>query len=174
MKNRRTVLIAFLLCATLIVGVGYAAFVGNLTVNGTTSFDPDNSTLDDSVEFSAVQYAENCSVNIGKTGDIATVAVTFTTADAIDNVATAKCVLVITNKSAQGTKVKLTNPTNFQNTNSFFKIKTDWTDDVVLDGGESTTITITVTADVGGTDLTKQEGTFIVQIPKASVTLEES
>ena len=173
MKNRRNIIIAFLLCATLIVGVGYAAFVGNLTVNGTTAFNPENNTLDEKIEFSAVQYAENCTVNIGPTGDTATRDVTVTTADALTidgkQIATATCVLVITNSSTD-TAVTLTNPTDFHNTNGFFNISTDWTGDVVLNANDSKTITITVTADVGGIDLPKQEGTFIIQIPVAPVT----
>ena len=174
MKNRRNIIIAFLLCATLIVGVGYAAFVGNLTINGTTAFNPENNTLDENIEFSAVQYAENCTVNIGETGDIATMDVVFTFADALKNdegewIATAKCILVIANNS-ENTAVTLTNPTDFHNTNSFFKITTNWNQDVVLNGGKNTTIEITVTANVGGDNIPKQEGTFIIQIPVSPVT----
>ncbi len=38
MKNRRFALIAFLLCASILVGVGYAATITKLTVDGTASY----------------------------------------------------------------------------------------------------------------------------------------
>jgi len=44
MKNRRFALIAFLLCATLIVSVGYAAVAEQLTVDGTASYHKDSVT----------------------------------------------------------------------------------------------------------------------------------
>lgn len=173
MKNRRSIIIAFLLCATLIVGVGYAAFVGNLTINGTTLYNPENSDLDGNIKFSAIQSAENCTVAIGTTGDTATMDVVFTSADAVNDsngkpICTATCVLVISNTS--GTEdVVLQNPTDFHNTNTFFTVSTDWTGDVTLTHGTSKTITITVTADISGENLPSQSGTFIVQIPVSPV-----
>lgn len=38
MKNRRSIIISFLLCAALLVGVGYAALAENLTIDGTLAF----------------------------------------------------------------------------------------------------------------------------------------
>ena len=42
--KRRNIIISFLLCACLIVGVGYAALSENLVVNGTLLFDHDGVT----------------------------------------------------------------------------------------------------------------------------------
>ena len=42
MKNRRLVLVAFLLCACMIVGVGYAAVIVNLDIDGNASFHTGN------------------------------------------------------------------------------------------------------------------------------------
>ena len=39
MKNRRLALVAFLLCACMIVGVGYAAVVTSLNVDGKVSYE---------------------------------------------------------------------------------------------------------------------------------------
>ena len=50
MKNRRNVLIAFLLCATLIVGVGYAAIADVMDVFGTAEFNSED-TFDGNVIF---------------------------------------------------------------------------------------------------------------------------
>ena len=52
MKNRRLALVAFLLCACMIVGVGYAAVVVNLEVNGTAAFHTDStSALEGKIHF---------------------------------------------------------------------------------------------------------------------------
>ena len=52
MKNRRLALVAFLLCACMIVGVGYAAVVVNLEVNGTAAFHTNStSALDGKIHF---------------------------------------------------------------------------------------------------------------------------
>lgn len=52
MKNRRLALVAFLLCACMIVGVGYAALAEELKIDGTATFHGDDtSVLDDKVYF---------------------------------------------------------------------------------------------------------------------------
>ena len=39
MKNRRNTIVAFLLCACLIVGIGYAALTTDLFLNGKAAID---------------------------------------------------------------------------------------------------------------------------------------
>ena len=52
MKNRRLALVAFLLCACMIVGVGYAALAEELKIDGTATFHADDtSVLEDKVYF---------------------------------------------------------------------------------------------------------------------------
>ena len=52
MKNRRLALVAFLLCACMIVGVGYAALAVQLTIDGTVAFHDDaNTELNQKVHF---------------------------------------------------------------------------------------------------------------------------
>ena len=53
MKNRRNIIVAFLLCACLIVGVGYAALTDVMDVTGTTVYNEDNA-LDALIYFSEV------------------------------------------------------------------------------------------------------------------------
>ena len=53
MKQRRLTIVAFLLIATLVLGVGYAAVTGNLTLNGTVSYSPEQLVNDATVKFSA-------------------------------------------------------------------------------------------------------------------------
>jgi hypothetical protein len=50
MKNRRNIIISFLLCACLIVGVGYAAMTDALDVTGTVDYNMDDA-FDSLIEF---------------------------------------------------------------------------------------------------------------------------
>jgi len=52
MKKRRLTIVAFLLAATLVLGVGYAAVTGNLTLNGTVAYNPEQLVTDATVKFS--------------------------------------------------------------------------------------------------------------------------
>ena len=38
MRNRKTIITAFVLAACLLIGVGYAAVTGNLTITGATTW----------------------------------------------------------------------------------------------------------------------------------------
>ena len=56
MRNRRNILIAFLLCATLIVGVGYAAVADVLDVDGTAELGfEDVRNFEENIEFIAAE-----------------------------------------------------------------------------------------------------------------------
>ncbi|MBQ2805578.1 MAG: hypothetical protein IJF08_00860 [Clostridia bacterium] len=58
MKNRRIILIAFLLCSCMIVGLGYAAYSEVLDISGTAELDQDE-THDGNVYFSSATPANN-------------------------------------------------------------------------------------------------------------------
>jgi cytochrome c oxidase assembly protein Cox11 len=67
MKNRRTIVMAFLLCACLIVGMGYAAITDTININGTASFNAAGASadLDANVYVSKVNAKEtNCGVDV--------------------------------------------------------------------------------------------------------------
>ena len=54
MKNRRTVVVAFLLVAVMLLGIGYASLTDTLTIIGNAHIDLDttNKTFDEKVYFS--------------------------------------------------------------------------------------------------------------------------
>lgn len=63
MKNRRNVIIGFLLCACLIVGVGYANVSGQLIIGGNARFNGQSeltNKVKEAVIFSAAVAGENC------------------------------------------------------------------------------------------------------------------
>ena len=57
MKNRRTVVVAFLLVAVMLLGIGYAALTDTLTIIGNAHVDLDtaNKTFDERIYFSSAE-----------------------------------------------------------------------------------------------------------------------
>ena len=78
MKNRKIVVVAFLLAAVLLLGVGYAALTDTLTIIGNAHIDIDtaNKTFDEKVYFSAAEATS--STGTGSVADTAS----FTADDA--------------------------------------------------------------------------------------------
>jgi len=69
MKNRRNLIISFLLCACLIVGVGYAALVDILDVNGTAEYNLTHD-IDKEIRFvEAKAYDDTNTTSISATND---------------------------------------------------------------------------------------------------------
>ena len=71
MKNRKFVVVAFLLVAVMLLGVGYAALTDTLTIIGNAHIDIDtaNKTFDEKVYFSAAEATS--STGSGTTADVA-------------------------------------------------------------------------------------------------------
>ena len=71
MKNRRTVVVAFLLVAAMLLGVGYAALTDTLTIIGNAHVDLDtaNKTFDERIYFSAAEATST--TGSGTTADVA-------------------------------------------------------------------------------------------------------
>lgn len=78
MKNRKIVVVAFLLIAVLLLGVGYAALTDTLTIIGNAHIDVDtaNKTFDERIYFSAAEATST--TGTGTTADTAS----FTADDA--------------------------------------------------------------------------------------------
>ena len=71
MKNRKIVVVAFLLVAVLLLGVGYAALTDTLTIIGNAHVDVDtaNKTFDERIYFSAAEATST--TGTGSTADVA-------------------------------------------------------------------------------------------------------
>lgn len=86
MKNRRNVIIAFLLCASLVVGVGYAALTDTLRIDGTANVKHENANnaFDGNVVFdTTITHGVNQvdTIEYGTDGDIANVTVNSLTVE---------------------------------------------------------------------------------------------
>ncbi len=70
MKNRKFVVVAFLIVAVMLLGVGYAALTDTLTIIGNAHIDVDtaNKTFDEKVYFSAAEATS--STGTGTTADV--------------------------------------------------------------------------------------------------------
>ena len=174
MKNRRNVLIAFLLCATLIVGVGYAAFTGNLIINGTATYTHDGAELDEDVYFSGYENLKHCNVSFTDK-DTAALEVTFTPADSTDggNTCVATATLIIKNDSTTtGVQFDTTALSNIvvnsaDTATSIFTVVATM-DDTTLEAGSTTKVHVTVTANIQGITIDRT-GTFVIQLPATQI-----
>lgn len=79
MKNRKTVVVAFLLVAVMLLGVGYAALTDTLRIDGNAvlSHDSANKAFDDLVYFdpNTKVCADDDSIEISTSKDVATIKV---------------------------------------------------------------------------------------------------
>lgn len=63
MKNRRNIIVAFLLCACLLVGIGYAQVTGMLSISGTARFNGEDTLSNEvtsAVKFQSARAIANC------------------------------------------------------------------------------------------------------------------
>ena len=107
MKNRRIVLVCFLLVAAMTIGIGYAALTDTLSVSGTASIDSDDSqeTFAADVYFSkAVATEGRATATIGDqtnvdNGDVKNDAVTISVAEGIFKEVGDQVIVTLTVKS---------------------------------------------------------------------------
>ncbi|MBQ8447348.1 MAG: hypothetical protein IJX27_00270 [Clostridia bacterium] len=175
MKNRKSILVAFLLCATLLVGVGYAAFTGNLIINGTATYTHDGSELDEDVFFSGYENLKHCNVSFADP-DTATLEVTFTPADSLDGGKTcvATATLIITNTSTttdvefDATALENIVVNSADTTTSIFDVEASLSN-TTLAANSTIKVDVTVTANIQGISESRT-GTFVIQLPATEVT----
>ena len=147
MKNRRNMIVAFLVCACLIVGVGYAALTDTLNINGTATISADAATeeFDEDVYFqSAVNNDGTATVELVEgTGDSEDKAdgATITIENTI-GVLGDTSVSTFTVMNEANSAVTITVAAN--NTNPNFRVTADQTT-YNIPAGESIEVVVTVT-----------------------------
>ena len=68
MKNRRTVIVAFMLVAAMVMGIGYAAISGTLNITGkATAFNPNQDAVKEALHFTSATPGD-AAVTIAKNG----------------------------------------------------------------------------------------------------------
>ena len=151
MKNRKRVIVAFLLVATLLLGVGYAALTDTLTVGGTAGVDFDDSkeAFDGDIYFSKVISGTGCTAVINADTDTGTITVN----DGVLKEVGDEVIATYTIKSESDLDVSIPRPlvTNAADTSKitnlnpeYFEVTTSWAVDQTLPARGTIDITITV------------------------------
>ena len=142
MKKRTSALAAFLLCATMGLGVGYAAITDSLNIGGNVSAKVHSDGF--VVEFSVADdpAPEKCTVAVQTDKTVAT----FTTTQLKNANDVASATFIITNKSTLSLDASVAVPVITNNNENYFIVATDFgTQAVSLAPGESKKVEVTVT-----------------------------
>ena len=169
MKNRKTVVVAFLLCAVMLLGVGYAALSDTLDITGSVDVNQSaaEEAFNEDIFFSAAaanQEGNTASVNADNNDKAS---FTIKTMKGAGDVAT----FTFTIKNAGDVDANVTPAFNatLGNTNSeYFDIKSDWDGATkLLKAGETLTYTLTVT--MKKTPTATISGSFLIELNAVSV-----
>lgn len=171
MKNRRNIIVAFLLCACLIVGVGYAALTDTLDITG--SADITLSTLE--AEFNQDIYFTAAVAN--DEGNTASVnndnndKASFTANNLAKKGDKATFTFTLTNDGNTDLDALITPKLDSEKGNTqpqYFNIYSDWQGEAkILEVGK--TITYTVTVELIDTPQAALSGSFLIELVATSV-----
>ena len=199
MKNRRLLIVSFLLVSVLLVGIGFAQVTGNLMVKGTATFTGKTltqSNVMDALEF--VRYnAKNCEVEIGSgstgAGQNATMTVAFHDYEGnTSNTFTASAVLTIQYGTAGDNLPDITLGDISEQSvlpsadKGVFVVTPEWVsggdvtgtglNEITLTAGQTTCLKVTVTytkVSDASMDNSSCDATISVKIPYATVIATE-
>ena len=172
MKNRKTVIVAFLLAAVMLLGIGYAALTDTLVILGNAHIDLDTTSrlFDEKVYFSDAEATS--STGSGATEDVVSYNMDDATYTA-NRLATigeySKFTFTITNDSNADADItiaatKLSGVDNPSNSNTeFFKVEYEYPDGntIAKNGG---TIDVIVTVTVLKVPTSATSGTFGIEL----------
>ena len=170
MKNRKTVIVAFMLCAVMLLGVGYAALTDTLDINGSADVNVSalNAEFEEDVYFSAAvanETGNTASINQDNNDKASFSAKTLKAKGD-----TVTFTFTITNKSAHDVVItpKL-NATQGNTNEEYFKITSDWngaakTVAATTDASNPSTITYTVTIELIKDATDTIYGSFLVEL----------
>lgn len=142
MKQRKTVIIAFLTAAVMLLGLGYAALTDTLTINGTAGvdFDDTKEVFDGDIYFSKVISGTGCTAVINSDPDTGTITVTDGALKEVGD----EVIATYTIKSESDLNVNIALPT-INNTNAeYFNVVTSWTGAQTLTAGGTIDVTVTI------------------------------
>ena len=171
MKNRKTVVVAFLLVAVMLMGVGYAALTDVLDITGSADVNQSaaEEAFNEDIFFSAAvanETGNTASVN-GDNNDKAS----FTAKTLKGMNDTATFTFTIVNDGDLDANVT---PSISSNTNEdYFAISSDWQGQTkLLKAGEQLTYTVTVT--LTETPTSTIAGSFVIELTAVSVDVPKT
>ena len=171
MKNRRTVVVAFLLCAVMLLGVGYAALSDTLDITGSVDVNQSaaEEAFNEDVYFSAA-VANNIAGTDNPGGNTASVnadnndKASFTIKSMKGKGDKATFTFTITNAGDVDATVTPKLNATLGNTNSeYFSISSDWNGEAKTLAAHSE-ITYTVTVELLKTPTETISGSFLIEL----------
>ena len=167
MKNRNTIVVAFLLCAVLLLGVGYAAIADVLDITGSADVTKANAqaSYDADVYFTNAEIADGNVENTTSINADNNDKVSFTAKNLKGQGDTAKFTYTIYNGSDVDANVT---PSISSNTAAeYFGLSSDWNaQPKLIKAGQSMTYTVTVTLLKTPTfeEMELLSGSFIIEL----------
>lgn len=182
MKNRKLWIISFLVVATVVTGVGYAAVNGYLAITGNATFVGESLVKNDiyeSLKFTAARSTsgDNCIASITNpdVGHAADMTVNFKDGNGVSGakfVATAVYTITYQTNDTTLPNISLSLPeVSISNDDKGFDIDVDWVDGKELAPGGSVDIVVTVTyTNQNPVEQNSITGSISVQIPFATIS----
>ena len=170
MKNRKTVVVAFMLCAVMLLGVGYASIADVLDITGSADVTKENAQLsfDADVYFTnAVVADDNAGTNTTSINADNNDKASFTANNLKGDGDTAKFTYTI--KNANDIAAEVTPSISSNTATEYFDVSSDWagaTKTIPANGELTYTVTVTLKKtpvfDEVGVDLIS--GSFIIEL----------
>ncbi len=170
MKNRKTVVVAFLLVAVMLLGVGYAALADELELGGTVAVKVEDvsDAFEADIYFSKVISGDGCNATIhdAENGDVKDGGTITVNSGALKEVGE-EVIATYTIKNDNDLDVTITKPTiangKLTNTNDdYFDVYVNWVNDSITLAAEST-IDVVVTVKLIKTPTSEQSATFTIK-----------
>lgn len=151
MKNRRIVLMAFLLCACMIVGVGYAAFSDVMDITGTAQMQEDD-TYDGNLYFSAAEalprFEGDTILNTANVNPNNQDKAAFTVNDLVTAGDRAQFKFTITNTNLDSYNISVRGYTNNSDAEAYYSISSSLDDNATVIAGNGATLDVIVTVEM--------------------------
>ena len=165
MKNRKRVVVSFLLLAARLLGGGYAQLTDTLTITGSAGVDLNDAkeTYDGDIYFSKVISGDGCSAVINSDPDTGTITVN----DGFLKEVGDEVIATYTIKSESDLNVSIPKPTINVTNGTYFEVSDSWAVDQTLEAGK--TIDVTITIRLIKTPVADQDTTFTVSFTATSV-----
>ena len=169
MKNRRNVVVAFMLVAVMLLGIGYAALTDVLDINGSVDVNQSaaEEAFNEDIYFSAAVANESGNTASVNADNNDKASFTINTFKGKDDVAT--FTFTIKNDGDVDANVAPRLNASLGNTNpEYFSIESDWDGETkLLKAGETITYTLTVTMLKTPTETIA--GSFLIELVATSV-----
>ena len=175
MKNRRIIVASFLICACLVMGIGYAAFSDVMDINGSAELSVDKVT-DGNIIFTSAEallrQGETATTNTANINPNNPDKASFSVNDLVTEGQTAQFKFIITNTNAEAYTIKTLEHTLVNaDANTYYEITDDLdvAGETIAANGGTLEVIITVTMKETPTSGTAVNASFLTELSVAPV-----